>query len=59
MNQKRWRSFSLSTWYQRKLGRWSGMLGRRGAPELQLAPVSSVEETRERERMSGRLGGAV
>jgi hypothetical protein len=36
----------------------SGTPGSRGAPELRLAPASSAEDTREKERMSRRLSGA-
>jgi hypothetical protein len=52
---ERWRIVSTSTWYKWQLGRWPGMPGRRGALELWLAPASWAKETREIERMSGRV----
>jgi hypothetical protein len=57
--QKRSRISSSSAWYKRNPERWPESPRSRGAPELRLVPVSSVEDTRERERMSRRLSGVV
>jgi hypothetical protein len=59
VKQKRWRIVSSSARYKRQLGRWLVTPGRRGALELRIAPVSSVEELRERERVSGELSVTV